>query len=235
MTLSQSRLAHYNKINVSPMLYNGIAKTTLLMENKLDTLIAQESAPVHNKILLETDQAVLVYADTLPVPQRDPARGGWKHTKIATGSNKFNYYFYGNQIANPMLLSELLGTFMVGTIHTFLDTTSVPFIVLYTLPTGSGDAAAWYKSRIAYSINLAGKKLYSGEKIVLYTGEKPIYHTKLRAFKLDVVTTTGTADLTETVNLISVHSDSGTPIDHSITVQNVGWSNEEIKYNMELK
>ena len=192
-----------------------------------------EGNTIHNKLLLE--DSAQIFADTLPVPIRDPADGGWKYIKDIAGASKFNYYFYGNQTANPMKLKELLGMYMIGTIHTFIDTKTVPFFVIYTLPTGVGDSAAWYKSRIAYSINLSGKKLYSGEKILLYTGTKPKYETNLRSFKLEVVTITGQADNEETVNLLSLHCDSGTGINHSVTVQNIGWSNSEVSLNIELK
>ena len=220
-SFTQRRINHYNLLNTTPI-HTAIHATK-----------PEQNDIVHNKLLLET--SAQVYADSLPIPVRDMAGGGWNYTKDVTGASKFNYYFFGNHTANPMKLSELLGTFIVGSIHTFENNKSVPFIVLYTLPTGVGDAAAWYKSRISYSINLSGKKLYSGEKIMLYTGEKPTYHSKLRAFKLDVLGVTGSADLNEIVNLISAHCDSEVPVNHSVTINNLGWTNSEIGLNIELK
>ena len=220
-SFTQRRINHYNLLNSAPI------------HRSINATKPDVSDPIHNKLLLETSSQV--YADTSPTPSRDPVRGGWKYTKDIAGASKFNYYFYGNQTANPMKLNELLGMYMIGTIHTFIDANTVPFFVIYTLPTGVGDAAAWYKSRISYSINLDGKKLYSGEKILLYTGEKPSYATKLRSFKLDVVITTGTADPEETVNLLSLHCDSLVDVNHSVTVQNLGWSNSDVGFNIELK
>ena len=220
-SFTQRRINHYNLLNSAPI-HRSINATKPDVDN-----------PIHNKLLLETSAPV--YADTSPTPSRDPARGGWKYTKDIAGASKFNYYFYENQTANPMKLNELLGVYMIGTIHTFIDTLTVPFFVIYTLPTGVGDSAAWYKSRIAYRINLDGKKLYSGEKILLYTGVKPDYITKLRSFKLDVLITTGTADPEETVNLLSLHCASEVGVNHSVTVQNVGWSNSDVGFNLELK
>tara|TARA_R110000737_G_C14617241_1_gene492203 strand:- start:3066 stop:3752 length:687 start_codon:yes stop_codon:yes gene_type:complete len=189
--------------------------------------------PVSTKIVLS--EAAAVYADTLPVPVIGASRGGWKYTKDVTGSNKFNYYFFSNQVANPMLLSELEGFWMCGTIDTFVDATSVPFLVLYTLPTGSGDAAAWYKSRIAYSIDLSKHHLYSGEKIVLYWGKKPEFDHKHRHFELTQTVTTGTAAAGETVNLLSAHCDSAVPAGYSTTIQGLGWTNKHVKMNIHLK
>jgi hypothetical protein len=220
-SLSQSRINHYNLLNTVPI------------HRSINATKPDVDSPIHNKLLLETSTAV--YADTSPAPTRDPVRGGWNYTKDIAGVSKFNYYFYGNQTANPMKLNELLGMYMIGTIHTFIDTVTVPFFVIYTLPTGVGDAAAWYKSRISYSINLEGKKLYSGEKILLYTGLKPDYVTKLRSFKLEYQVTTGTADPQETVDLLSLHCASEVGVNHSVTVQNIGWSNSDVGFNIELK
>ena len=74
-------------------------------------LFPPNQPPVHNKLLLSLSAAV--YADTLPIPVTDPVRGGWLHTSTAP-SEKFNYYFYGNNAPNPMLLNQLRGAFMVG-------------------------------------------------------------------------------------------------------------------------
>mgnify|MGYP003655675909 CR=1 FL=1 len=226
-SFSTRQIAHHaQKYNIDQTNNNNANNLQVLLKY-------QDILPVSTKLVLSESAAI--YADSSPVPSYSLARGGWKYTKLATGSDKFNYYFYGNQVANPMLLSELKGFWMCGTIDTFLNTNSVPYLVIYTLPTGSGDAAAWYKSRIAYSIDLTGKKLYSGEKIVLYWGEKPIYNHKLRFFELTQVTTTGTADAGETINLLSAHSDSLTPAGYSATIQGLGWTNSDVKMNIELK
>ena len=199
---------------------------------KLDNL-AQESDVVHTKISLLTGAPV--YSDTLPVPNIDPNRGGWLYSKTVDNSDKFNYYFYNNNSLSPMLVSELKNFWAVVTVYNFVNAQSIPFMVLYTLPTGVDDQEVWYKSKIAYSINLTDKKLYSGEKILVYMGEKPIYHTKLRSFKLDIKTITGNGLNTETINLLSVHCDSLVPLGYTCGVQNVGWSNNNVKFNIELK
>ena len=195
--------------------------------------LAKESDVVHTKIALSL--GAQVYSDTLPIPTIDINRGGWFYSKQASNADKFNYYFYGHNPLSTMLVSEITNFWAVITVYTFVNAQSVPFLALYTLPTGVGDQEPWYKSKITYSINLTDKKLYSGEKILVYMGEKPIYHTKLRSFKLDVSTVTGSGLNTETINLLSLQCDSLVPLGYTCGVQNLGWSNDDVKFNIELK
>ena len=194
--------------------------------------LALESEPV--QIKLKLSESAAVYADTLPIPVENLSRSGWKWTKSAAGVEKFNYYFYSNQANNPMTIIQLKTFWACVSINTFTDIKSVPFMVLYTSPTGINDEAFWYHSKIAYAIDLSGQHLYSGEKILIYTGTRPIYLDKLRAFKLTNIIKTGEAKLNEVVSLLSVHSDSGSADDCQIVTHQVGWTNNHVAMNIGL-
>lgn len=194
--------------------------------------LALESEPIQIKLVLSESAAV--YADTLPIPVANLSRSGWKWTKSSAGVEKFNYYFYSNQANNPMTVVELKTFWACVSINTFTDINSVPFLVLYTAPTGINDAAFWYHSKICYAIELSGQYLYSGEKIVIYTGKRPIYLDKLRAFKLTYIIKTGEANPNEVVNTLSVHSASQSAVDCQIVTHQVGWTNNQVAMNIAL-
>lgn len=186
---------------------------------------------IHNNLSL-SNIGSSIYADTLPIPTYDIARDGWKHTKTA-GVEKFNYYFYGNVAPNPILVPDLKTIWAVVSIDTYTNTQSLPFFVSYTLPTGVGDVAVWYKSKKTFTFN-SSVKIYNGEKILMYVGEIPKHNRKLRKIKLENSTITGNYDNTETINLLTIHSDSGSDIDNSIIVHSVGWGNQYTDLNIKL-
>ena len=201
-----------------------------LMIAKLDKLVHSEEH-IDCKVALAEGSAV--YAGTLPTPSASLGFPGWKHTK-GSGVEKFNYYFYGNNSNNPYLLKELDNFWAVVTCHTITTTGSLPFLVLYTVPTGVGDAEAWYKSKIAYVIDITAQKLFSGERILIYSGDEPNIYPKLRKIHCSQEVKTGNCLDTETLNLLTVHSDSSAPDSNSITVHNCGWKASEIKMNLQL-
>ena len=93
---------------------------------------------------------------------------------------------------------------------------------------------AWYKSKIAYAIAPNAQKLFNGEKILIYSGTKPDIYPKLRKVHCSQEVKTGNCLDTETLNLLTVHSDSSAPDANSITVHNCGWAASEIKMNLQL-
>ena len=201
-----------------------------LMIAKLDNLVHAEE---HIDCKVALSEGAAVYADSMPSPVSSLGFPGWKHTK-GSGVEKFNYYFYGNNTNNPYLLKELDNFWAVVTCHTITTTGSLPFLVLYTLPNGINDAEAWYKSKIAYAIAPNAQKLFNGEKILIYSGTKPDIYPKLRKVHCSQEVKTGNCLDTETLNLLTVHSDSSAPDANSITVHNCGWAASEIKMNLQL-
>lgn len=70
---------------------------------------------------------------------------GWYYKNIAKGK-KINWYIpFGTNVTINNLK-------MVQASLKLLNKVSAPFITVYTKPTGSGDAASWYKARRTYIV-----------------------------------------------------------------------------------
>ena len=97
--------------------------------------------------------------------------GGWQYTNEITG--KINWYCYGSPTsATDYKLSQLQSMYTVINQQSTLGLAQAqnPFIIIYTRPTGDGDAL-WYKSKFFYGSNAHSD--ISGTKI-LYTGDDPV-------------------------------------------------------------
>ena len=179
--------------------------------------------------------AAAVYADTLPAPTSSSTLSGWLYEKVS-GSQKFNYYFYLNQVLNPIKISELYNCYAVCTVHTVSDITSIPFFVLYSLPTGVNDGfPGFYHSSFTYSFKTGTNKIFSNDKVLFWCGKrKPKVHPNLRHIKLDVETTNGDALLTETLNYMTFHCNSEVSNDYKLTTHSLGWEIKNVSVNNKL-
>jgi hypothetical protein len=186
-----------------------------------------------DKVKLTSPTAVSVYADsTTPIADEDD-RKGWLFKKAADDTTKFNYYFYGTG-SHPFPLSSLNNVFMTCSVDLWQNSASVPFVVVYTKATGSGDAGSWYKSKVAYALS-SNKKIVAGELINLYCVENPNLKNGNRDVRLKTKITTGTADPSEEILTISVQSDSAALMNTKILVSHVGYKlNNEISRNIAL-
>lgn len=83
---------------------------------------------------------------------------------MPAGHNDFGWYYKNNASATTVggrkinwYVAPATSQSTVGDLHTLYYTAQIlskeylPFIVVYTKPTGSGDAASWYKSKRVYS------------------------------------------------------------------------------------
>ena len=176
----------------------------------------------NNKVKLGTVAAASVYADSNPAPVADPSgRDGWLFDKSAA-TDKFNYYFYGEG-TNPMTLGEFGGAWFTAHVDNYVNTSSVPFITVYTKPTGAGDAGAWYRTRRVYAcrhdteVTLGMALQYNTEAI------NPAYQFPYHQTHLSVLQVTGPNLDTEEILTMAVHSDSGSELTTQILVTNVGF------------
>ena len=176
-----------------------------------------------NNILLTSSSGIGVYADTQPVPTADiNNRPGWLHSKPSANTDKFNYYFY-SQGSHPVTLGEIKSLLATLTIDTWTNSTSAPFFVIYTKPTGIGDAGAWYHSKRAYAIDVS-KKILLGESVNMYCVNEPSnFHNNKRAIELSTKIDTGSALDTEQVLTVSLQSDSSSGAATQILVQHLGF------------
>lgn len=173
------------------------------------------------KVKLTSTEGAIVYADTLPIPTADRnGRDGWLFTKT-TGVEKFNYYIW-SQGSRAMRLKDLKSVYMVGSVDTYTDIKSIPFIVVYTKPTGSGDAASWYHSKIAHVI-ADTETINLGEIVYFHTHSILSPSGTYRHVALNVEIKTGEALPDEEILYITIHSDSGAANNTAILISQCGY------------
>lgn len=205
-SLTQKRThAHMNKISQSSQLLDPILYHT-------------------GQVKSSSAGGIAVYADSSPAPIADnDGRDGWLFSKSVADASKFNYYFYGEG-SSPILLNEISSLLCDVTIDNYQDITSLPFIIIYTKPTGVGDAGVWYHSKIIYTMN-SDEKILLGEGVTFYGGLKPNIHSNMngkRLIECNTLITSGDALPTEEVLTIALHSDSGSPASTQILVSSLG-------------
>tara|TARA_R110000782_G_scaffold16065_1_gene46436 strand:+ start:271 stop:951 length:681 start_codon:yes stop_codon:yes gene_type:complete len=205
-SLTQKRAnIHFNRISGSPQLLDPIQYHT-------------------GQVKSSSAGGVAVYADSSPAPVADnDGRDGWLFTKTVADTSKFNYYFYG-QGSSPILLNQISSMLCDVTIDNYQGVSSLPFIIIYTKPTGVGDAAVWYHSKIIYTMN-SNEKILLGEGVTFYGGLKPNIHSNIhgkRLIECNTLITSGDALPTEEVLTIALHSDSGSPASTQILVSSLG-------------
>lgn len=204
-SLTQKRThAHMNKISQSSQLLDPILYHT--GQVKIGT----------------ASQASVSGAEQAPIACPD-GRDGWLFIKAIADTAKFNYYFYG-QGSSPILLNEISSLLCDVTIDNYQGINSLPFIIIYTKPTGVGDAGVWYHSKIIYTMN-SDEKILLGEGVTFYGGLKPNIHSNMngkRLIECNTLITSGDALPTEEVLTIALHSDSGSPASTQILVSSLG-------------
>jgi hypothetical protein len=206
-----------------------------ILSRQLNELELIKTDVVSFKIEVDQPEGVAAYSDTQPAPTKSITLSGWDYTKTLSNSDKYNYYFYSNSLMNPFSIKELRNFWMVVTLYSTASISTIPFLVLYTLPTGTGDAQPWYHSKISYSFS-PHASVYAGEKILLYAGNnKPQFHKNLRHIRLNQVIVDGDGLSTEIVNLLSAQSNSANPVGFRVCTHSVGWENNETKINTLLR
>ena len=71
---------------------------------------------------------------------------GWNLTNSVAGT-KFNLRFFDGSY-QTVTLGQIQSVYFKGFINKNTETASMPFIHIYTKPTGVGDAGGFYHSRI---------------------------------------------------------------------------------------
>ena len=189
---------------------------------KLDT-IAANTFVKHADQVNSTNAGItaIIGAEEAPIFD-DNGREGWGFNKIAVGSNKFNWYFYG--AGNTLTtIGDLKSISCILSVDSYTATNSLPFFVVYSKPTGVGDAS-WYKSSITYQLS-AGEKIHLGEEIQAWSGVKPTKQSNRRMVEFNAVSTNtlGVDTSIEELYSIAVHSDSGAGVGTKMLVKQVGF------------
>ena len=95
---------------------------------------------------------------------------GWYYRNSNDLTDKINWYYLAN--SNPalnMTKGNLDGMYAIVDVRAG----GAPYFVVYTQPTGTGDAQPWYKSRYVYSPAGLDLTAYIGQQIFLYWGNDP--------------------------------------------------------------
>lgn len=188
----------------------------------------------NSQVKLTSASGIAIYADSSPAPTADlNGRDGWLFTK-SSGAEKFNYYIW-SQGSHALRLKDLRSIYMLASVDTYTNGASVPFIIIYTKPTGIGDEQPWYHSKITYSIDNR-QIIMLGEKVQFYTHQvRPNEHYGFRQIPLAIEQTAGDGLPEEQILYISLHSDSG-GINTKILVSDCGFeTNHTENINIRLK
>jgi hypothetical protein len=109
-----------------------------------------------------------VYADgTAGVPDPTNTTSGWYYKNSSDLTDKINWYYAAN--SNPavtMTLANLTAQYAVVDVRA----SGAPYFVVYTAPTGTGDAGGWYKSRLVYAPSGLDLTAYIGQTVFLHWG-----------------------------------------------------------------
>lgn len=149
-------------------------------------------------------------------------RSGWLFTKTLANTAKFNYFYY-SQGNTAVTLGQLTSLSAEVSINNYQGSTSLPFFVVYTKPTGVGDAGAWYHSSIAYTLS-ANQIIILGERINMYALIKPEKDSNQRQVLFNEQIITGDALDSEEILTITLHSDSSAPAGTQILVDELGYN-----------
>lgn len=191
----------------------------------------------NSQVKLTSASGIAVYADSSPPPTSDlNGRDGWLFTK-SSGTQKFNYYLW-SQGSYPLRLQDLRSVFMCGSVDTYSNSSSVPFIVIYTKPTGSGDAQPWYHSRISYSIDEPSNIIMLGEKVQFFSHMvRPSDNYGYRQIALATQIKDGDCLPNEEILYITLQSDSAAADFTQILISDFGFETthqEKITIKMKL-
>jgi hypothetical protein len=202
------------KIDVSDAdLINQVEQLRGEINDSIDTLKFSQSYAS-----LSTDVSILG-ADSLPQFDRHPTLSGWRYTNaVENGASNLYFYGYGvnTQFQREIKVGDLKNFFVKGRILNLSKVNSIPFVNIYTVPTGSGDAGSFFKSRITYRVSEANI-LPSEEIMMVFEREESGIDTRLNEGVYRNTTRRGMQEIlrlgvgadTETVLFLSINTDSG--------------------------
>lgn len=210
-------------LEADPVTKTYVDTADAALDGRLDNV--EENLSTQVTQLFENNAAV--YADANPGVADASYRKGWYFRNIKTGV-KVNWYFFDGSIE-----SSTLGTFSAYAVVTMDNVTSTPHLAVYTKPTGSGDAAAWYKSRKVY---VPTGTIVAGKKYLMYFGQDPKVHPELpRLQMVDSGSSAGPRDSSEPVLTAVLGSNSAAAaFNVAFVCESLGVNDPVIKRKLEL-
>lgn len=184
------------------------------------------------QVKLSTSAGASVYADSNPPPQADPdGRSGWYFKKTIAGTDKFNYYFYGEG-SQPLTLGKLKSISAYVSVDNWQNASSAPFFNVYTKMTGVGDAGSWYHSKLTFTLD-SNAVIALGERIELFAKDAPAKRI-IRQVRCNHTIKTGDCLDDEEIYTISLGSDSAAPVNTQMVVQRMAWSSDSVHHVTKL-
>ena len=220
--------------DISGQYVNVANNTDPATGTKQDTQIAQTLVKDgFSQVLLTSAGGTLVKADTTALVQNDPEnREGWNIVNNVAGT-KFNFYFFGG--ANEVItLGQVQSVYWKGFVNVNTEFSSMPFIHIYTKPTGSGDAGAFYHSKITYEYN-NDNTIGIGEECVFYGKATPSTPFNNRKVALNNVITEGDGgDAEEVLYMVVASNSTATQDAVNNTINLMGFNTALVKRNLVL-
>lgn len=188
-----------------PQQFGGVTEARAL------ELIVQNAAS-SDLTLLASNTAVAADG-TLPLADPTGVEAGWYYKNGNDIADKINwYYLVPNNPAITVVKGDLDGMHAVVNVRA----AGAPFFVVYTKPTGTGDATVWYKSRYVYIVPSLDLSAYIGQTVYLYWGVDDGDFPLLPRVQctLDPVTTEGPQDPGEEVLFGNISTSTGYAAGH---------------------
>ena len=138
------------------------------------------------------------------------------------------------EIKEVLTLGAVRSIYARAFINVNSETSSIPFFHIYTKPTGIGDAAPWYHSKIDYTYD--GSDIIGiGEECIFYGYEPPTSSFSNRHIEFKTKTITGDGEDDEEILYMAFGSDSGASQDAvNITTNLLGFDTKSICSNLNL-
>lgn len=183
--------------------------------------------------LLSTNTAI-AGGETAGIADPTEQNAGWYFKNSADVTDKINWYYVAN--SNPaftMTLGALDGMYAVVNVRAG----GAPYFTVYTKPTGTGDAASWYKSRQNYVPAGLDLTAYVGQTILLYWGTDPGDFIGLPRVQCSIEpsTTVGTQAGAEEILFAALSTSTGYAADHyEFVVSDVAYTHNGTTFQYQL-
>ena len=201
------------------------------VQENIREITKNENRLGHNQVLLGSSEATNVISDSTITPIADGNdREGWFLKNTVSGT-KFNLYIFGGD-QEIIKKSEIRSLYFLANIDNLNNLSSIPFLHIYTKPTGVNDAKFWYHSRYDYRVDFDSVKMGVGEQCLFYANDKPIdkprKYQSQRHIPMSDTSIDGESDEHGEILYIVISSDSGAVLETmQCCLQMVGFETNE--------
>jgi hypothetical protein len=213
-TVQNSNSAQYVQLSL-------IAEAGEISSEYLQSITAKLSGVPRGTASYTLDAKTTLAPDTVPAYSQPPSgiepSQGWYYKNTSAG-NTSQLYYYANLASQTKNYDYQIGAvqsqYAIVRILNLTSGVGLPFLVVYSQPTGSGDIIPGFaRSSWVYQIK-STEQLRLGEQIMIYRGVAPdsrIY-PDVRRVECSLTVTRGPALDTEILAYATLNSDSGAPI-----------------------